>query len=366
MDISLGFIIVVTFILLPGLLFRRLYFYGDFSKQFNAGHSIADQIIIAVVPGVSIFIIVFFIYHYFFTQIELEIIINRLKEINNPSPIHIETATSLVQLFIKTSGPFIAFLYLTSGILGLISGRFIRITKLDRRFKLLRFKNYWFYILNGENFDFQKFKQLKQKKKNHLFTKADILIEQNSETALFSGIVVDYELSNSDGITLSKLYLQNAQRYKFKEGEKKSTPIPGDIFVVDCENMKNINLSYIYEDQKETTTNILRSKIPGIIELIYGLLFIAIIPILVFKVESIKFDFYESIFQLSWYNRIAAYLFIIQLLSLLNPFIKKDDDYKFVTLKLVLIKITIAFLFYCLTFFNLQTLQQLLSKLSIS
>lgn len=351
MDISLGFIIVVTLILLPGLLFRRLYFYGDFSKQFNAGHSIANQIILAVIPGVSIFISVFFTYHYFFTQIELELIINKLKELNNSNSLsNNESHTSLVQSFVHKTGPFIGFLYLTSVIIGAISGRLIRITKLDRRFKLLRFKNYWFYVLNGEHFDFKKFKHLKQNKKNHLFTKADVLIEQNSETALFSGIVVDYELSNNDGVTLSKLYLHNAERYKFKEGDKKPISIPGNIFVVDCENMKNINLTYIYEEQKNETKNILKSRIPGIVELIYGILFIAIIPLFLYKVESLKFEFYESIFQLKWYNKIIAYLFIIQFLNIFNPFNKHNEEYKCVSWRILITKIIFAFILYKIAF----------------
>ena len=351
MDISLGFIIVVTLILLPGLLFRRLYFYGDFSKQFNAGHSIANQIILAVIPGISIFISVFFTYHYFFTQIELELIINKLKELNNSNSLpNNESHTSLVQSFVYKTGPFIGFLYLTSGIIGAISGRLIRITKLDRRFKLLRFKNYWFYVLNGEHFDFKKFKHLKQKKKNHLFTKADVLIEQNSETALFSGIVVDYELSNNDGVTLSKLYLHNAERYRLKEGDKKPISIPGNIFVVDCENMKNINLTYIYEEQKNGTKNILKSRIPSIVELIYGILFMAIIPLFVYKVESLNFEFYESIFQLKWYNKIIAYFFIIQFLNIFNPFNKHNEEYKYVSWRILITKIIFAFILYKIAF----------------
>ncbi len=351
MDISLGFIIIITLILLPGLLFRRLFFYGDFSKQFNSGQSIANQIILAVIPGVSIFITVFFIYHYLFTNIELEIIINKIKELNGASTLpNEENQTSLVQSFISKTGPFLGFLYLTSAIAGAISGRLIRITKLDRRFKLLRFKNYWFYILNGEHFDFKKFKHLKQKQKKHLFTKADILIEQNSETALFSGIVIDYELSNNDGITLSKLYLHNAERYKIKEGEKKPISIPGNIFVVDCENMKNINLTYIYEDHNKEAKSILKTRVPGFLDLTYGILFIAIIPLLIFKVESLKFDFYTSLFQLKWYYKIIAYFFIIQFLSVFNPFNKQDDEYKFVSWKILLTKIIFALVLYKIAF----------------
>lgn len=351
MDISLGFIIVVTLILFPGLLFRRLYFYGDFSKQFNAGHSIINQILLAVIPGVSIFISVFFIYHYLFTHIELELIINKLKELNNADTISTNANhVTLVQSFISKSGPFIGFLYLISAMLGVLSGRVVRITKLDRRFKLLRFQNYWFYLLNGEHYDFKKFKHLKQKQKKHLFTKADVLIEQNSETALFSGIVVDYELSNSDGITLSKLFLQNADRYRLKDGEKKPISIPGNLFVIDCENMKNINLTYIYEDQNLNIKSILKSKLPGFVDIILGILFLALIPILIFKVDSINFEFYKNVYSLKWHNKIAAYLFIIQMFSLLNPFIKEDDEYKFISWKLFALKLILAFVMYIIAF----------------
>ncbi len=356
MDISLGFIIVITLVLFPGLLFRRLYFYGEFSKQFSSGQSITNQIILAVVPGVSLLISAFLIYHYFINQIQIEVIVEKFKQLNDPLIKYPKDneRIPLAQMFISKLGPFIGLLYLLSALIGITSGRLVRTLKLDRRFKLLRFKNYWFYILNGENFDFKKFKSLKQENKKLLFTKADILIEQNSENALFSGIVIDYELLNSDGITLSKLYLQYAERYGLSDNVKKRTRIPGDIFVVDCVNMKNINLTYIYEEQndgnRKQINRILESKIPGNVALIYGTIFVAIIPLFLFKVESIEIEFYESIFQLSWYNKIAAYFFITQFLSLLNPFNKHGEKYKIVSFKLYILRIIGAVILYWAAF----------------
>lgn len=351
MDISLGFIVIVTLILIPGLIFRRLYFYGEFSKQFNAGLSLINQVLLSVIPGISIFIIVFFTYHYLFTKIELELIINKIKEINNQSLISADqNHGTLVQSFIDKTGPFISFLYLISAMFGAISGRVVRISKLDRRFKLLRFRNYWFYLLNGEHYDFKKFKHLKQEQKKHLFTKADILVEQNSDSTLFSGIVVDYELSISDGITLSKLFLQNAERYKLIDGEKKPISIPGNLFVVDCSNMKNINLTYIYEDGYSDSKNILKSKIPGIVDLCFGILFIALIPPFIFKIDSISFRLYKEIFSLDWFRKIFAYFFVVQFLGILYPFSKQNDEYKFVTLKLLIFKIISAFILFFIAF----------------
>ena len=94
-------------------------------------------------------------------------------------------------------------------------------------------------------------RHLKEKNKKILFTKADILIDSNSKPYLYSGIVVDYELMYSDSSVLSKVMLDKAERYSLKNGKNVPTPIPGSLLVVDCTTMKNINLTYIYEDPRK-------------------------------------------------------------------------------------------------------------------
>lgn len=350
MDISLGFIIISILIILPGLLFRRLYFFGEFSKQFNAGYNVTSQIALSVIPGISIFILVFFVYHKIYQNIEIESIINKIKEINNPESIQInKNKDNLTQLLINQIAPFIIFLFASSAFSGVISGRLIRITKLDNRFKVLRFRNFWFYSFSGENLEFEKFKHLSLSNKNRLFTQADILIDQNGTGTLFSGIVVDYELSIKDGTTLSKVYLSNAHRYK--KTKKKTLPIliPGDIFIVECDNIKNINLKHIFEKNNEKNS-ILQSKIPQNTELIFALLIISFILIIFFKLKLVDYKYLNLLFELEWYKRILPLIFIVQTLYILIPFTKNENFYQFVTCRLLLSKITIAILLFWLTY----------------
>jgi hypothetical protein len=214
MEISFGFFVILVLILFPGLIFRRLHFYGEFSKEFNTGQNLAGLLARSVIPGLTIVILSFILYSYFFVEVDIAMIIDKLKEINNPDIKLTETQDATQPTFnnliLNKVTPFIGFQYLIAVILGALSGRIIRITKLDTKFKILRFKNYWFYIFNGQYGGFKKLKHLKQKNKKHLFTKVDIMIDSNSGTHLYSDIVVDYELSDSKCNELSKVFLQNA------------------------------------------------------------------------------------------------------------------------------------------------------------
>lgn len=327
MDISLGFVVVLTLILFPGLIFRRLYFYGEFSKQFNSGNNILVVIALATIPGIVILTSTYWFYDSFFTKINLGEIIDKFKDINSSDfRFEQEKVTDLETLISKKAAPFLGFLYLISIIFGFISGRFIRISRIDTKFKLLRFKNYWFYLFNGQHTGFKKMKHLKEKNKKHLFTKADILIDSNSKTLLYSGIVVDYELDSNDSTILSKVMLENAERYSLREGQRVPVQIPGQILVVDCSTIKNINLTYISEESKD----ILTSKIPNNIEVIFGLIIILLIPVFIFKIDSIDWSFYKSYFNLTWYAKLLVFLLTAQCLSLMNPFVKEKEEYKWV------------------------------------
>jgi hypothetical protein len=339
MDISLGFVVILTLILFPGLLFRRLYFYGEFSKQFNSGNNLIWLIAVSTIPGLLILISVYWYYSNYITEIDLGNIIDTFKDINNPEVRLTESKetkeTSMNVLLKNNVSPFIGFLYLVSLILGGISGRFVRISGIDTRLKLLRFKNYWFYLFNGQHTGFKKMKHLKEKNKKHLFTKADILIDSNSKTHLYSGIIVDYELEDNNSTVLSKVMLQNAERYSLRDGKKTPVSIPGTLLVVDCSEMKNINLTFIYEESGD----ILKSKIPTTIEVILGLIFILLIPVFIFQADGISWGVYKNYFSFHWYEKVIAFLLTVQTLSTFNPFIKKNDEYQFINGKSILAKI---------------------------
>lgn len=336
MEVSLGFFVLLFLVLFPGLIYRRLYYYGEFSKEFKDGKNLLHLLAVSSVPGFIILFLTFFSFDFIFMEIDIDYIIDKLKDLNSPEiRLTGSEKTPLKSIINSKVAPFVGFQYLISIIAGSLSGRIIRISRLDTRLKLLRFKNYWFYLLNGQLSDLKKLKHLKESNKKHVFTKADILVNTNGETKLYSGIVVDYELCDGSSNTLSKIMLQNAGRYSLIDQKRTLVQVPGTLFVVDCTSMVNINLTYIYED----TNDILKSKIPNNVEVIFGLLIILLIPIFLFKSESINFDFYRYYFNLNWFAKLLAYFSTIQFLSLLNPFVKHNTEYKFITVREILGKL---------------------------
>lgn len=338
MEVSFGLFIILVLIVIPGLILRRFYFYGEFSKQFNSGHNLISLIAISAIPGMLNLILIYVFYDNLITSIDLGVIIDKLKEINSPEFRLSKTPGTPLSILIKDEvAPFIGFLYLSSFILGILTGRLIRISRIDTKFKLLRFKNYWFYLFNGQNANFKKMKFLKAKNKKHLFTKADILIDSNHKIQLYSGIVVDYELQGNDYRALSKVILKNAERYSVRDGKTKRVSIPGNLFVVDCSSMKNINLTYVYEETK----NFLQSKLPGYIEQIFSVTSILLIPFFIFQSEKINLDFYQTYFTFNWFEKIISYMLVVQIIYLIKPFEKKDDEYRYVNLKIIIGKIVL-------------------------
>lgn len=353
MDISLGFIIAFILILFPGLIIRRLFYYGEFSKQFSSGLSLIKLIAVASIPGLVNLVVIFFLYDNLISHINLEDIINTCKDINNPE-LHIKTNNSkpINETINESILPFFGILYTSSIIIGLITGRLIRITRIDTTFKLLRFKNYWFYVFSGELTNFKKMKHMKEANKKHLFTMADILVDTDGKTNLYSGVVVDYELNESNCQTLNKVILQHAERFKQVGDKRVRVRIPGNLFVVDCSKMRNMNLTYVYEQ----STSFLASKTPSVVINTLAIIVILIIPFCIFQTEFISWNWYVKYFSLPWYTKVLCYFSVIQLIGLFNPFEKKasENEYKYVTWKLLLIKIITSAILIIILYFLIK------------
>lgn len=349
MDISLGFIIAFILILFPGLIIRRLFFYGEFSKQFSSGLSLIKLIAIASIPGFINLVGVFFFYDNLISHVDLESLINTYKDLNNPDH-HVVLGTSKpVSEIIKESIlPFLSLIYTSSFLIGLMAGRLIRITRIDTKFKLLRFKNYWFYAFSGELTKFKKLKHLKETNKKHLFTVADILVDSDGKSSLYSGVVVDYELNESNCQLLNKVILHKAERFKENNGTRVRVKIPGNLFIVDCSKMKNINLTYVFEE----SSNFLESKIPTIVTNLIGLIQIALLPFSFFKTDFITWDWYLKYLTFSWFEKLLCYFLLLTIVDILNPFTKspKESEYKYVTFKLIFAKALLAFILLAIVY----------------
>ncbi len=345
MDISLGFVIAFFLILFPGIIIRRLFYYGEFSKQFSAGFSLIKLIAVSSIPGLINLICVFFVYENLISPFNFEELINTFKDINDPT-IHLnENNSRPINIIIAENVlPFLSLLYTSSILIGLMTGRLIRISRIDTKFKLLRFKNYWFYAFSGELTNFKKMKHMKEKNKKHLFTVADILIDADGKTKLYSGIVVDYELNESNCQLLNKVILQNAERFKLINNQRQRTTIPGNLFVVDCSKMRNINLKYVFEE----SASFLESIAPSMIESTFGIIIILVFPFCVFKTDYITWDWYISYSNFSWYEKLITYILIVQIIWVFNPFSKnkKTEVYNYISWIKIFYKLLIVSFLY--------------------
>jgi len=277
MSLTLGFIAFFISIIIPGIIFRRFFFYGEFSKQFNTKDPVLHSIFFSIVPGIVIQIVSFIIYNLSldFNSSLLDIFVI-FRDVTSDGS---NGTNKLTEDFINNN--LITFLiyslvvFVFSAFLGWASSRTIRNRQWDKKYKLFRFKNQWYYIFSGEVLNLKKFEEAhnisfksnKSSDQDIFITYADILVsvsEQNDRKELYTGYVVDYDLKSDDISQLDKIYLIDTHRYKKKEkildesglevkdkNQEVETPtksrnrlrVPGDIFVLNAKNIVNLNLT---------------------------------------------------------------------------------------------------------------------------
>lgn len=227
MNLTLGFIAFFISIIIPGILFRRFFFYGEFSKQFNTKDPVLHSMFLSIVPGIVLQVIGFTFYYFIlgYNGSFLDIF-TILRDVTSDGTTQTTVATKyfinnhLATFFLYSIG-----LFLFSILSGYISSRFIRWRKWDKKFKLFRFQNQWYYIFSGEILNMKKFEEAhrvsfnRNGKFNHdvSTTYADILVSMDEDRReLYTGYVVDYDLNSEDISKLDKIYLLDTYRYKKK------------------------------------------------------------------------------------------------------------------------------------------------------
>lgn len=346
MEFTWGFLALFVLFIVPGLIVRRLYYYGEFSKQFQSREFIPKTLAYSLLPGIFVAICAYLIVDAF-SGIDLGEVVDFYKKISSESQrFKDDDGTSVSELAKDKILPFLGLLYAMSLVLGVVSGRFVRFAGLDTTWKLFRFQNHWFYLFSGDHAKLSKYRFLRKKNKRFLFTQADILIGSGSGTNLYTGIIVDYELKPDNSHELSKVILKNAKRYAKEDGITVPRVIPGNLLVVDCSNMLNINLTYIYGE----TTEFLKSVWPKIIS--YGSILpvFLLLPFFIYQMDWISWKWYHTYFEYHWTAKIFFYLFVTQIPYLLNPFRQKSNgEMEFIPFKMHLYKIGLTLAFYGLT-----------------
>jgi len=329
-NLSLGFALVVILFLLPGLIFRRLYFFGEFSKQFDAGLSLPYLLGKALIPGLFIALICFVLFHKLYSEIDLDSLAAQFKLLSAEptNGIGNEAQSVSIQSVVDASWRFVIFLYASSITMGLVAGRFVRTTNLDTRFKLLRFSNAWYYLLTNKHTLFKRLKAHRVVDKEFLFTTVDVLVNLNDKPRLYSGVVVDYEIDPQDCSKLTKLILREAERYHEKEGIVSRKQIPGDFFVLNCTDLMNLNLTHVYENQIKIDW---LAKLPRVYSVGLFLFLLLVSPFFIFKSDSITNLWYESYFKQHFFLQLLIYLIAAVNIGNVSPFVKNNGKFQWVT-----------------------------------
>ncbi|KIX20720.1 hypothetical protein SY27_12585 [Flavobacterium sp. 316] len=355
MNLTLGFIAFFISIVIPGILFRRFFFYGEFSKQFNTKDPVLHSVFFSIIPGIVIQIIAFIIYNLSlgFETSYLDVF-TIFRDITSDGANGTQTATKnfinndIITFFLYSLGVF-AF----ASFSGWLCSRLIRTLKWDKKYKLFRYNNQWYYIFSGEVLNMKKFedahnvsfKNNKGQEQDTLMTYADILVsvsEQNDRKELYTGYVVDYDLKSDDITQLDKVYLIDTHRYKKKEKNidkegveiKDENPtqsrnrlkVPGDIFVLNAKNIVNLNLTYIPSIKKKIEKEAKKQRIFSKIQIGYLISILIIIFVHFFyKILNLDESFLSNYFvKTGFWGKLLVILFINQFIVLFVPFEGKD------------------------------------------
>lgn len=239
---SLGYIIIL---IVPGIIFKRFFFQGAFSGQFNSG-LFADRIITSLFWGILVQII---------SALTFSRIIN----------ITYEDWRSMVQTFYQnlvehklpniTAEQLVNVLFYAvysvalAATLGYFLYKTIRWFNFDLKFPAFRFSNNWHYYFKGEILGTPEFKGTSRGKV--ISTEVDLMLKtDDGKSNLFSGLLTDYTLKNCN--ELDAIYLTGATRFSLTQ--KSNKQIPGDIFIIPMSTVQNLNIRYNFEVRRNRPT----------------------------------------------------------------------------------------------------------------
>src|SRR5690606_14017957 len=162
------------------------------------------------------------------------------------------------------------FLWVIAALAGLFCNQIIRYFKFDRKYRILRFGNSWYYFFSGEVLDFP---DIEGSSKEIDYVFVDALVKAGSKEILYIGILSDYDLATNGG--LKSFTLKGAKRRYLDSNETGNHPlkdnppstekeieayneqllekyytIPSNLLVIPFDqNVVNINFRYYGDDE---------------------------------------------------------------------------------------------------------------------
>ena len=241
----------------PGFLFRKFYYRGEFTKQFSQSNEFDKLLWNLFFSALTLGFTALSIY-FFRSVTELKVLsslgYDTISQLAGPIADNKIPQKKILDKTYKDLLIIIVLIYSFACFFGFMLHWLVRILKLDVRFSVLRFKNYWYYYIHGGRILYNK-----DSHRNLEFTVVDVLCEFAGGTKLYSGILSQYTI-NKDDNNLENIFLTNAKVLKQIKDEVGNTvkvekrEIPGATFSIPYKNVVNINFSYVYKEVVEVSS----------------------------------------------------------------------------------------------------------------
>ena len=240
--------LIIFFLLLPGITFRRFYYTGEFSKQYfqDTFGQLALRVFVpsALAQG-------------FLAWLMMKYIGGEQDEVYKQV---LSAATNLKAIAPSTdqymAGAYMMFLLWqlllisVSGLVGYTTQYLVRRYRVDTSVKLFRFQNHWHYLLRGGIRRFERVRPLFSGRDNEVAsTCVDVLVATAEGDMLYDGMLADYELK--PGNQLDRSVLVGASRRRLSNDGTSSSrsqrfqSILDDLFVIPGDQMNNVNRRYV-------------------------------------------------------------------------------------------------------------------------
>lgn len=237
MDFALTTLLLL-FLLLPGLIFRRFYYTEEFSKEYFK-ESVPNFFLSLALPSTIMNALCWQIVDPYF---DFDVQVWGILLSGTDDPKYIGQALDNVHRHLADVLGYLILVCLLSAMFGWLTKKLIRKSKLDRRIKLFRFQNEWHYLFSGEILDFPRV----QGQANAIdCTNVDVLVDTAEGSIIYMGMLQEYVLSKEGGI--ERIYLTDVKR-RFLKQEKKNKveriQLPGQFFVIPSNRILNLHLTY--------------------------------------------------------------------------------------------------------------------------
>ncbi|WP_123873951.1 hypothetical protein [Capnocytophaga canimorsus] len=299
-NIALNTVVYIMIFIFPGILFRKFFYIGEFSKEFYFGN-LFERLMWTLFFSTLMLLCSFILYTSISNLFNWKLLsaisyekISKIIEFLHSEKIQLPDE----ETFKKDYPDFFILLsaiYLMSALLGVATHYLAKLMNYN-------FYNYWHFLIKGKKHR----NDLKNVKYSR--TTADVLTDIQGDIVIYSGTIKDYHLTKND-TNLETIVLCDVTK---KNGNR--DVIPGHNFCIHKDNILNINLSYVYIETKQK--QIWFKLFQNIISVVY--IASLIVLLVAMYVNEDKFSFLNN-----WGKKITFFITVALLLSFVFEYIKQ-------------------------------------------